>query len=244
MTPAGRVVVVGDVMVDVSATASVPLVRGSDAPADVRFRGGGSGANVAAWLAASGVPTTLIGRVGDDPAGRADTAALRSAGVDVRLAVDPRLPTGTCVTIVEPDGERTFLPDRGANRALTLEDLAADLFVDQGGHLHLSGYVLLDDGPGRAAGLAALRLATSAGMTISVDPSSSGPLRSVGRQAFLEWTAGTHVLLPNADELLALTGEADPAEGARRLVAAAGCREVVVTLGAHGALWTDGLRTL
>lgn len=239
----GRVVVVGDVMVDVAATARVPVVRGSDASAEVRFRGGGAGANVAAWLAVEDVPVTLIARVGDDPAGRADGAALRALGVDVRFAVDPEHPTGTCVTVVEPDGERTFLPDRGANLALAPEDLPAEVFA-AGGHLHLSGYVLLDDGPGRAAGLAALRRAKDRGMSISVDPASSGPLRTLRDQVFVDWVAGAHTLLPNADELQALTGDADPERGARLLLAAVWAREVVVTLGAGGALWTDGVRTV
>lgn len=61
----------------------------------------------------------------------------------------------------------------------------------------------------------------------SVDP---GPLAAPDLTADL--------LLPSAAEATALTGEADP-EAAARALAATG-REVVVTLGAAGALWTDG----
>jgi sugar/nucleoside kinase (ribokinase family) len=49
-----RVVVLGDVMVDVVARLSGPLAAASDAPATGRFHGGGSAANAAAWLAAAG----------------------------------------------------------------------------------------------------------------------------------------------------------------------------------------------
>lgn len=239
----GRVIVVGDLMVDVAATACTPVLRGSDAPATVRFRGGGSGANVAAWLAEEGVPVTLVTRVGDDPAGRADTTALRARGVDVRAAVDPDVPTGTCVTVIEPDGERTFLPDRGANLALTPADLPLEVFTPDA-HLHLSGYVLLDPtAPARAAGLAALRRAKDLGMTISVDPASSGPLHALGVQTFLDWVAGVQTLLPNATELVTLTGETDPERAAGLLRTAAWAQEVVVTLGSGGALFRDGLRT-
>jgi sugar/nucleoside kinase (ribokinase family) len=45
-----RVVVVGDVMVDVITRLDGPIARGSDAPAQISFGGGGSAANVAAWL--------------------------------------------------------------------------------------------------------------------------------------------------------------------------------------------------
>lgn len=243
VAPGAPVVVVGDLMVDVAATATVPLERGSDAPAAVRFRGGGAGANVAAWLAADGVPVVLLTRVGDDAAGRADVDALRAAGVDVRAQVDPARPTGTCVTIIEPDGERTFLPDRGANVALDAGALPREVFA-AGGHLHLSGYVLLGGGPARAAGQTALRLAKAAGMTVSVDPASSGPLHALGTQTFLDWVAGADTLLPNLAELVTLTGESDPDRGAQLLRVAGWVKDVVVTLGSDGALYRDGERTV
>jgi sugar/nucleoside kinase (ribokinase family) len=144
--------------------------------------------------------------------------------------------------VIGADGERTMLPDRGANLALEPRDLPAELFAT-GGHLHLSGYVLLHDGP-RAAGVAALERARAAGMTISVDPASAAPLRTVGVEALLRWIAGADVLLPNRDEAAVLTGEDDPERAARALVAHAGVREVVVTLGAGGALWSDGSAVL
>ncbi len=237
-----RVVCVGDLMADVVATATAPLVRGSDAPATVRTHGGGSAANVAAWLGATGVPVVLVARVGDDPEGCAQVAALRAGGVDVRAAIDPELPTGTCVVMVEPDGERTFLPDRAANARLALADLPADAFRE-GDHLHLSGYALLDDAPCRAAAREALAQARSAGMTTSVDPASSAPLRAVGAVRFLAWVAGTGLLTPNADEAATLTGEADPEAAALALARRQGA-EVAVTLGAAGALWSDGARVL
>jgi len=79
-------------------------------------------------------------------------------------------------------------------------------------------------------------------MTASVDPASSAPLRAVGAEAFLAWIGGADVLLPNADEARVLTGEADPERAARSLACTSGA-EVVVTLGAAGALWSDGAET-
>lgn len=228
------VVVVGDLMVDVVAAASEPLVYASDAAAQVRWSGGGGGANVAAWLAALGSEVVLVSRVGDDLAGRGATDELRAAGVDVRAAVDPERPTGTCVVVVASDGERTMLPDRGANDALAADDLPASLFVPDA-HLHLSGYVLLHEGS-RAAGAHALELARAAGMTVSLDPASAAPLRA--RPEFLDLAGRPVTLLPNADELLVLADTLDVAAGAQSLAQRVG--EVVVTLGRRGALWSDG----
>jgi ribokinase len=235
---AAPIVVVGDLMVDVVATAAGAVAHASDTEAVVRWTGGGAAASVAAWLAADGVPVALVARAGDDIAGRGAVAELAAAGVDVHVAVDATRSTGTCVIVVDGAGERTMLPDRGANLALAPDDLPEALFV-AGGHLHLSGYVLLHDGP-RAAGLSALARARAAGMTISVDPASAAPERAAGAEAVLGWIGAVDLLLPNVDEARALTGEADSERAARALVARGAAREVVVTLGADGALWTNG----
>ena len=76
-------------------------------------------------------------------------------------------------------------------------------------------------------------------MTVSVDPSSAAPLADA--PAFLDWVSGAGLLLPNADEARALTGERDAARAALALGAG---REAVVTLGAAGALWSDGERVI
>ena len=219
------VAVLGDVNADVVATVAGPLARGSDTPATVRFAGGGQGANVAAWLAALGAPAAFVGRVGDDAAGRAAVAALTALGVDVRVAVDPERATGCCVVIVEPGGERTMLPDPGAN------DAPAELpegLLRPGDHLHVAGYALLRDGS-RPGALAALEAARAAGATTSLDPSSAA-LLDRGSFAGLRFD----LVRANLDELRALTGAGAPRE-LLRLAA-----EVVVTLGADGAVWTDG----
>jgi sugar/nucleoside kinase (ribokinase family) len=226
-----RVVVLGDVMVDVVARLSGPLATGSDSPAVIHFHGGGSAANTAAWLAAAGAEPVLAGRVGDDDRGRLARDELVAAGVDARLAADPELPTGTCVVLVGPDGERTMVPDAGANEALDEADLVDLLQPDD--LLHVAGYALLRPGS-RPAARAAIARALEAGMSVSVDPSSSALLSD----DFLEWAGGSNLLLPNASEAHALTGDSDPERAARTL--AARFDEVVVTLGPAGALWTDG----
>jgi len=227
-----RIVVLGDVMVDVVTRLSVPLAPGSDAPAVIRFHGGGSAANTAAWLAQAGAQPVLVGRVGDDERGRAAREELRAAGVDALLVADPELPTGTCVVIVAPDGERTMAPDAGANDGLSDADLSDDLLA-AGGHLHVAGYALLRPGS-RPAARGGISRALERGMTVSVDPSSAALLSP----EFLDHAEGAGLLLPNADEARMLSGEGDPERAARALTTRFG--EVVVTLGAEGALWTDG----
>jgi ribokinase len=227
-----RVVVVGDVMVDVVVRLDGPIARGSDAPAQISFGGGGSAANVAAWLAAAGASPLLVGCVGDDARGRAARSALLAAGVDARLVTDPERATGTCVVVVEPGGERTMFPDPGANDALAPGDLSEEVF-GPGDHLHAPGYALLREGS-RAAASSAIARARGQGMTVSVDPSSAALLSP----AFLDLASGAGLLVPNAEEARVLTGDEEPERAARRLTER--FPEVAVTLGADGALWTDG----
>jgi len=123
---------------------------------------------VAAWLAVAKIRTALVARVGDDDRGRAAAEELRAAGVDARLTADPDRPTGTCVVLVAPEGERTMIPDAGAGNRLDPHDLPDDLLVP-GRHLHVSGYSLLRAGSSAAA-RSAIQRARARGMTVSVDP--------------------------------------------------------------------------
>jgi sugar/nucleoside kinase (ribokinase family) len=238
------VVVVGDVMTDVVARLDGPLASGSDTPARITSHFGGSGANTAVWLAVAGQSVAFIGRVGADGPGRDAVDALGAAGVGVHVHQDPDRRTGTCVVLVGPDGERSMVPDAGANSGLRPEDLPAALFR-AGVHLHVSGYTLLNP-YSREAGLAALGHARSAGMSASVDASSSAPLLAVGSDRFLAWCAGTDLLLANAPEAALLASAppgrpvgqlTDPGATARALTAH--FAEVVVKLGAAGAVWCD-----
>src|SRR6202023_988374 len=199
----------GDLMTDAVAHAMLPLARGSDTPASVTMHGGGSGANIAAWMAADGGDVAFVGRRGADIAGRTRDMELMGYGVDARLVMDPERPTGTCVVMVTHKGERTMLSDPGANAALAPDDLPHDLFVP-GAHLHVSGYTLLSEGS-RSAGLAATDYARRAGMTASVDAASAEP--------FLELSSGAVLLFVNAAQAKILTGREDSEQAARVLTA-------------------------
>lgn len=214
-----RIVVVGDVAVDVLVEPVRPVVPGADVPARIRTAAGGAGANTAAWLAHLGADVTLVARVGDDPAGRAAVGELRAAGVRTELIRDPHHPTCTVVALLG-GGDRTLLSDRGAAAHLQPADLPD---VDGADHLHLSGYVLLDPSS-RDAGLAALAAARAAGLSTSVDPQAAPALTP----AFRAWIRGVDLLLPNADELAAL--------GADLLHDVAA---VAATSAGNGATWHD-----
>jgi sugar/nucleoside kinase (ribokinase family) len=228
----GSIVVVGDAALDVLARYDGPVVSGGDQRAEVRTALGGAGANMAARLAGLGARPVLVGRVGDDPAGREVVAELTAVGVTCALTVDPVASTCCVVVLVDGHGQRTMLSDRGACRGLLATDLPAG-HLRGAAHLHLSGYVLLDE-LSRQAGVAMLAAARAAGLTTSVDPQAVGPLTDPA--GFLGLVAGVDLLLPNADELATLTGSPAP-ESAVALLDTVGA--VAVTRGAAGASWVD-----
>jgi sugar/nucleoside kinase (ribokinase family) len=231
-----RIVVLGDLMTDTVAHASLPLAKGSDTPATVTMHGGGSGANIAAWLAADGAEVAFVGRRGADIAGRNRDMELMGYGVDARLVMDPERPTGTCVVMVTHKGDHTMLSDPGANAALSADDLPKDLFT-AGCHLHVSGYTLLNEGS-RPAAVAAMERALQADMSVSVDGASAAPLERMGAEPFLDLTGGATLLMVNAAQAAVLTGRDDPGQAIRVLTA--WYPQVVVKLGADGAVYANG----
>jgi sugar/nucleoside kinase (ribokinase family) len=246
------VVCVGDLMVDVLARLPGPLAVGSDTPAEIEVLGGGSAANAAAWLALVGVTTTFVGCVGDDELGRHAVAQLRAAGVETAVSIDPTRPTGTCIVLVDTEGERTMVPAAGANSGLGDVRLPAELFTRA--HLHLSAYSLFDEAA-RPGAQAALRQAREAGASVSVDAASAAPLARLGAERFFSWlnlSAPGHdiLLLANLDEALVLCGSTDTGPSATTptstrastlaLELARRCGEAVVKCGAQGAVWSDG----
>lgn len=186
-------------MVDVVVTG-----RGHDARAAVRA--GGSAAIVAAWAAEAGADATVVGRIGDDFAGRALRSALELQGVTCLLSVDDEVPTGTFLLV---DGE--IRADRGANARLTPDELPER--IDADGVL-VSGYL-------RADTVAAALGRAGAGW-IALSP---GPLEPL--------PPGANAVFVNDEEALRLTGK-KPEDAARAL--GERHRLVCVTRGAEGAV--------
>lgn len=234
-----RVLVVGDVMTDVIVVPEGPIVKGSDRRATVRSRPGGSGANQAVWLGAMGADVLFAARVG-----QADRAMyenyFRGLGVVPALAGDAVASSGVLVTIVDPDGERSFLTDRGANLHLCAADLPESL-LDDVGLVVVSGYSFFAPGP-RLAVQALFAAARARKIRVAVDPASVGFLVEVGVAQFLDWTAGADLIFANESEAAALTGVTGHAEQ----VGALGQRfnTVIIKRGGLGAVLggRDGVR--
>ena len=235
MIASPRILVIGDVMTDVIVRPEGPLVRGSDRRASITFQPGGSAANQAAWLASFGAKVDFVARVGSSDV-QSETARLEAIGVAPHLIGDLKHETGRLVALVDADGERSFLTDRGANDALEASDIP-DALIEGAALIHLSGYSFFAPSP-RAAVLDTMRRAGD--KPISVDPASAEFLREVGADKFLAWTQGAAILFPNEEEAAILAGSDDPETQCARL--AAHYPLVVVKRGAAGCEAAEGAR--
>jgi len=225
-----RVLVVGDVMTDIIVVPEGPMVRGSDRRAKIRSKPGGSGANQAVWLGAMGTPVTFVARVGAADKPNLE-AYFKGFHVDPVLVADAQEPSGVLVTIVDPDGERSFLTDRGANLALAPSDMPVWL-LDETRLVLMSGYSYFAEVP-RSAVMWLTGEASARGIGFAVDAASVGFIREVGAALFLEWTRGASVLFCNRDEAELLSGAAEL--DAQMRILGQSAERIVIKLGPSGA---------
>ncbi|MEU0572437.1 sugar kinase [Nonomuraea sp. NPDC005983] len=236
MTEAG-LLVIGDVVTDVVAMHSMPVMSGTDTAADIVLRPGGSGANTASWAAHLGADVRLLARLGYDSS-EWHTAELVKTGVRPHVSVDADHPTAVVIAMVDGTGERSMLTNRGAGGRISTDDWDPSL-LDGVRRLHLSGYTLFTE-PGLGLARLAMAEAAAAGVAISVDPASTGPLREFGVERFLRETSRADLIIPNLDEALVLTGVPTAERAAELLSEHYG--HAVVKLGARGALSASGGR--
>jgi len=225
------VLVIGDANPDLLLTGdAVPAFGQAETLVDgAQLVLGGSAAIVACGLARLGVPTALAATVGDDLFGGFVRDALAERGVDVRwLRTDPSVATG--LSVVLSVGDRAILTHPGTI-ASTGPEVVADEVLLAVRHVHSASFFLQ---PRLAPHLPQLLArARAGGATTSVDTNFDPARAWRGVEPLL---AQTDVLMPNAAELLALTGRTELDEAARAALGL-GCRVALKNGADGGAYW-------
>lgn len=226
-----RLLHLGNVVIDLVLTVDDLPGRGGDVIASSTSTTPGGGFNVMAAAVRLGLPVAYAGAHGTGPFGSLARTALAEAGIDVVQPISPDLDTGFVVTLVEADGERTFITSRGAESTLTSGDLDR-VRLGPGDLVYLSGYGLMH--PSNRAALIPWLKQIPDDTLVYVDP---GPL---GHQVPPDDLA---VVLARADwwscnerEAYDLTGLASAPSAARALLERTGRHGVVVRLGPSGCL--------
>lgn len=185
-----RLLVVGDLVEDVVVWLPGPVRQGTDTPSVTTRSRGGSAANVAV-AAARYVSTRLVCSIGDDRGGALLVEQVRRAGVEVLAQRTGR--TGTIVVLVAPEGERSFLTDRGAAAEL---DALPPGALDDVDHLHVPLYGLDRD----RTGTTLRAVLCSSPVSLSLDASSTAVLERLDDLDSLLARARPALLFANADE--------------------------------------------
>lgn len=119
------VAVIGSINTDfVLVVDHRPLPGETVADAVLEVHPGGKGANQAVAAARSGAQVALIGRIGDDPAGRVRLRELEDEHITTEhVSCSPDTPTGVAFITLTPDGENSIVVAPGANARLSPRDV-------------------------------------------------------------------------------------------------------------------------
>ena len=194
---------------------------------------GGSAANTLSGVASFGGRAAYIGRVKDDGLGKAFSHDLNSLGVhfSADLATDGD-PTGRCMIVVTPDGERTMNTYLGASATLCADHLDLDL-IGSAKVTFLEGY-LFDRDDAKHAFRVAAAAAHEAGRKVSLTLSDSFCVDR-HRDDFLTLVAeGVDILFANEEEIMKLYGVDSFDEGVDAVRGI--CDIAAVTCGRNGSV--------
>lgn len=231
---APRIVVVGSINLDI--VARVPrLPAASETVIGDQFEmfAGGKGANQAVGAARLGAHTTMIGRLGDDAYGRFLLESLAAEGINtITVQFTPDAATGVALVGVDAEGQNAIMVIPGANSLLSPDDILA-----HEAQIATADVMLLQLEVPIETSIAALRLAQRHHVTTILDPA---PAPATG---LLDELLEVDVLTPNRTEAEQITGQSIVDVATAELVAhqmqARGARQVVITMGAEGALYVD-----
>lgn len=196
-----------------------------------RLVSGGSVANSIIACSQLGGRGAFIGCVGDDRYGLHYTDEFQQLAIDFCNQPLVGESTGTCVSIITPDAERTMRTSLAVSSHLAARHVPADRLASSQ-WLFVEGYVFANPNTGQHAIKEALRVAKGHGVKVAVTCSEAFVPQVFG-EAFHAALSQTDLLFCNAPESMAVTAAATPSEAFARLkTLVPGC---VVTDGPNGA---------
>jgi sugar/nucleoside kinase (ribokinase family) len=223
MTDEMRAICMGVHVLDVLVrpVEAIPEGQGGELVEEIRITAAGSAGGTALVLAKLGARVKSSGAIGRDAAGDMLLALLERDDVQTSASVLP----------IRPSGERPAFHVVGANGSFGPDDVPP-AEIEAATHLHLGGPEFM----GGEAAAPLLARAREHGVVTSAD------VLAPGEPGLLEWIAPAlselDYLLPNREQVLALTGANQLEDGCRELLErGVGC--VATTCGAEGVVLVD-----
>lgn len=197
---------------------------------------GGKGANQAVAIARLGMPTSMIGCVGDDAFGNALLASLNRSGVDTQNVSRIRdCPTGTAHITVEKSGENNIVVIPSANKRITVKQILACEKLIERAYISLTQMEIPPE-----VSAAFLKLSKEKGIMTVLNPAPMPPSGIAD-----DVLALTDVFTPNETEMMQMTGvtvsDKESFVVAANQLHKKGVKYVICTAGSNGAYFSgDG----
>ncbi len=229
-----KVVVVGSANTDLTVKADrLPRPGETVSGGEFMVSYGGKGANQALAALKAGAKVTFLAKIGTDAYGNLLYEHLVHSGFPAEgLLRDPEAPAGVALIAIDNAGHNQIVVAPGSNGRFTVEDLQTVESLFQDASLLLTELEI----PMPTVEYA-LRLAKERGMTTILNPAPFAPLP----EAIYPYV---DILTPNETEAEDLTGikvqTLDDAKKAASILHSRGCSMVIITLGAQGALLSQG----
>ena len=232
-----RVICAGEMLVDifVRPVQQIPFENDTQIVPDIRITSGGDANNNAINFAKLGHQVAYLGRLGCDEMGDYVASLAQAAGIDISHTVRSSTARKTkSVILVNPKGDRTFLPDPGTSAEFCFDDCDLSLLdwaemLQIGGAFHLPKF----DGEGSAQ---LLKAAKERGVITSMDVTSD---RSGRWKGILDpcWPYLDY-FLPSIEQASQIAGTEDPRAIADFFLDR-GVKNVAVKLGSRGSYFKN-----
>lgn len=197
-------------------------------PLGVKYVAGGSAANTISCTAIFGMPSSFIGKIGDDELGNLFKSDQEQYGIHTTLLKSEHSSGRSMVFVSGGNAERTFAVYLGAALDLVPEDLKPEYFKGYD-YFHIEGYLVQNQALIRRA----VELAHDAGCIISLDMASYNVVES--NNAFLHDIVEKYVdiVFANETEAKAFTKISDPRQALEEISGM--CDTAIVKVGKDGS---------
>ena len=198
---------------------------------------GGSAGNTVFALARLGIAASMFGKLGQDANGEFYRARFRElGGSDAEFAVTGDAPTGTCLSLITPDAERTMRSCLAASLLLRIDE-AEQVDFTAYDWVYIEGYMLYS-----AVLPTVMRRAKEAGCRIGLDLASFEVVRDFREDLPDILRNYVDIVLANEEEASALFEGLTTEEQLARL--ASWCEIAAIKLGRRGSLIRRGNETV
>ena len=190
---------------------------------------GGKGANQAVAAARLGGKVTFVSKLGDDMFGKQFAELFKDEGINTSfLLFDPQLPSGVALITVDKSGENSIVVASGANAAMLEED--TDTILHE---ITSRDIILLQLETPMKVVEHVSAYGAAKNTKVILNPAPAAALSP-------ELLQHLHILTPNETEASIISGiqvtDITSAEKAAKLITGRGVKNVIITLGALGAL--------